>query len=352
MYRSSSHPVNKATGIARRTAASTRKWRYSVFTLLALLGLNVTAAALETQTDPKVGERSMAKESRATAKITSVKKKKPAPLASPQLQLPAPSMPAAAANAIAAPLAAPALVPANRWFAPLAGASAGLGLSALASHFGFAEEIGSFLMFMFALAAVMLFIRFVLMSRRASSAPQFFRPDYSYAGVGEEAVVAQQYTAGPASLAAAHEVAVVRPSAMQRAREAGSIWQIPADFDVETFLRQAKSQYVRLQAAHDSANLEQLRDFTSPILFEQIRQDIESRRAGHSKTDIIALKAELLGINSDPTDHLACVRFQGFLREQTVLVGEPFDEVWNLTKPLDGTTGWLLAGVQQLDTVR
>jgi len=40
------------------------------------------------------------------------------------------------------------------------------------------------------------------------------------------------------------------------------------------------------------------------------------------------------------------VRFTGTMRVDGEL--ETFDEVWNLTKPVDGKTGWLLAGIQQL----
>ena len=46
--------------------------------------------------------------------------------------------------------------------------------------------------------------------------------------------------------------------------------------------------------------------------------------------------------------HFASVRFTGLLREDGKPTPESFDEVWNLTKPLDDETGWLLAGIQQL----
>jgi predicted lipid-binding transport protein (Tim44 family) len=29
-------------------------------------------------------------------------------------------------------------------------------------------------------------------------------------------------------------------------------------------------------------------------------------------------------------------------------LAEPFNEVWNLSKPVSGATGWMLAGIQQL----
>jgi predicted lipid-binding transport protein (Tim44 family) len=29
-------------------------------------------------------------------------------------------------------------------------------------------------------------------------------------------------------------------------------------------------------------------------------------------------------------------------------LAEPYHEVWNLAKPINGSSGWLLAGIQQL----
>jgi predicted lipid-binding transport protein (Tim44 family) len=42
------------------------------------------------------------------------------------------------------------------------------------------------------------------------------------------------------------------------------------------------------------------------------------------------------------------VRFIGKIREAADAPMEPFEEVWNLWKPKDGRTGWVLAGIQQL----
>jgi predicted lipid-binding transport protein (Tim44 family) len=41
------------------------------------------------------------------------------------------------------------------------------------------------------------------------------------------------------------------------------------------------------------------------------------------------------------------VRFTGSLREDGGNA-ESFEEVWNLAKPIDGGSGWLLAGIQQV----
>ena len=44
----------------------------------------------------------------------------------------------------------------------------------------------------------------------------------------------------------------------------------------------------------------------------------------------------------------ASVEFSGIIREQPSAGPSPFREVWNMTKPKTGTSGWLVAGVQAL----
>ena len=62
---------------------------------------------------------------------------------------------AAAAPAAAAQGAA-AAQPKRSWMGPLAGLAAGIGLAALASHFGFGEELASMLMIGLAVMAVVM----------------------------------------------------------------------------------------------------------------------------------------------------------------------------------------------------
>jgi predicted lipid-binding transport protein (Tim44 family) len=42
------------------------------------------------------------------------------------------------------------------------------------------------------------------------------------------------------------------------------------------------------------------------------------------------------------------VHFSGLLRETPGTPPVGFEEVWNLVKPADGSSGWLLAGIQQM----
>ena len=60
------------------------------------------------------------------------------------------------------------------------------------------------------------------------------------------------------------------------------------------------------------------------------------------------LEAQLLGIEDLGSDYMASVEFSGMIREDASNGPSPFREVWNMTKPKVGTTGWLVAGVQAL----
>ena len=45
---------------------------------------------------------------------------------------------------------------------------------------------------------------------------------------------------------------------------------------------------------------------------------------------------------------MASVEFSGMIREDASAGPSPFREVWNMTKPKSGHSGWLVAGVQAL----
>ena len=70
--------------------------------------------------------------------------------------------------------------------------------------------------------------------------------------------------------------------------------------------------------------------------------------AGTQKTDVVMLEAQLLGIEDSGVDYLASVEFSGMIREEPSAGPSPFREVWNMTKPKSGSSGWLVAGVQAL----
>ena len=119
---------------------------------------------------------------------------------------------------------------------------------------------------------------------------------------------------------------------------------VPAGFDTAGFLRAAKMNFIKLQVANDAGKLDEIREFTTREMFDELRRDIQSGQ----QTDVVALNADLLELATEREKHWASVRFSGMVRETPGTEPVGFEEVWNLVKPADGSTGWLLAGIQQM----
>jgi predicted lipid-binding transport protein (Tim44 family) len=129
---------------------------------------------------------------------------------------------------------------------------------------------------------------------------------------------------------------------------AGSgVGHIPAGFDTATFERNARDQFMALQAANDAGDLERLRDYLSPELFEVVRAEIAERGDVAQSTQVFGLEARVLNVAEEDSRYVASVRFTGSVREQASATPEDLDEVWHLVKPRTGFGGWVIAGIQQ-----
>ena len=123
---------------------------------------------------------------------------------------------------------------------------------------------------------------------------------------------------------------------------------IPADFDTAAFERQAKVQFIRLQASNDAKNLDDIREFTTPEMYAELKMDIVERGQASSKTEVLTLEAKVIDVAEEGTQHVATVRFTGTVRDAADPAPEAFDELWHLAKPRQGNGGWVLAGIQQV----
>ncbi|MCK4150768.1 Tim44 domain-containing protein [Ralstonia pseudosolanacearum] len=293
---------------------------------------------------------------------------------------PAPTQQQAAPNAQpspAAPAPMPAQQPRRNWGAMLGGLAAGLGLGYLLSKFGLGAGLASLLSNLILIAIIAFVVMWIIRKLRGSR-PQ--EPAYATGGPslsGDR----EPYVPAPAAPAAQPAAPVAASTGTgsagntsglgagaQTAAQAWSLggpaapaanapaaapaaqqpWGVPADFDTQAFLRNAKVYFVRLQAAWDAGNLNDIREFTTPEMFAEIKMDLTDRGTVPNKTDVVSVEAELLGIETHPAEYLASVRFSGMIREETSAPAQPFAEVWNLTKPTQGSGGWVLAGIQQL----
>jgi predicted lipid-binding transport protein (Tim44 family) len=122
---------------------------------------------------------------------------------------------------------------------------------------------------------------------------------------------------------------------------------IPADFPVESFLRSAKTSFIRLQAANDRRDLNDIREYTTPEMFAEISMQMQERDAAIQNTDVLAINGDLLEVANEGDWAIASVRFTGQLRENNG-TPENVDEIWHVQKNLkDDKSVWLLAGIQQ-----
>jgi len=106
--------------------------------------------------------------------------------------------------------------------------------------------------------------------------------------------------------------------------------------------------FVKLQVANDLGRLDDIREFTTEEMFDALEKDIAERRGESQQTDIESLDADLVELATEGERHWASVRFSGRVRETPGTPSVGFSEVWNLVKPTNGSSGWLLAGIQQM----
>ncbi len=227
--------------------------------------------------------------------------------------------------------AAQAAQPKRSWMGLLAGLAAGLGLAALASHFGFGEELASMLMIGLLVMAVLVVVGLIMRRRAAAREPSGGGLQYAAAG-------ANGMPAG------GHELSL--PAAAGSSAPAAVASHIPADFDLDGFVRNAKVSFIRLQAANDAGNLDDIRAFTTPEMFAEISLNIRERGHAKQETDVVSVEAVVIDVAEEPDRYIVSTRFNGLIREDQG-AAEPFDEIWHLVKPRDGRSGWVVAGIQQ-----
>lgn len=233
--------------------------------------------------------------------------------------------------------------PASRWGGLLGGALLGLGLGALLSHFGIGGDMAGMISTVLMLIIIFYAVRFLL--RRFSKKRHTEQDPAAYAG---------NYPDNHTMHSNVPEIGSALPrSASSSGNSTGAVtqndtWGIPVDFDVPAFLRAAKSYFIRMQAAWDKGDINDIHEFTTPEMFAEIRLQLQERGTEPNVTDVMSLEAELLGIETVGDEYMASVKFSGQIRESEGAVAEPFEEVWNLTRPVSRKDGWVLAGIQQL----
>jgi predicted lipid-binding transport protein (Tim44 family) len=241
-----------------------------------------------------------------------------------------------AGSTAAAPAPAAAAAPKRGWMGPVAGLAAGLGLAALASHLGFGEAVANMMMIGLLVMAVLLVIGFVMRKRAATQGA-------TLAGAGGTEYRSAASVAPPGRSQIGSRIGAGLGSS-GAGTQTGAI---PADFDTAAFARNAKTQFSALQAANDARDLDRLREYLTPEMFDLVREEISERGNAPQQTQVFGLEAQVLAVVEEGGRYVASVRFIGSVRDQHAAVPEDLDEIWHLTKPRTGLGGWVIAGIQQ-----
>jgi predicted lipid-binding transport protein (Tim44 family) len=267
----------------------------------------------------------------------------PSPTAPANAAQPQPAAPAAgAAKAAPGPTPAPAPTGPSRWLGPIAGLAAGLGLAALMSHFGLSEGFGSLLLIALGVIAAVFLVRMFL--GRRQTAP------LQYAGAGPRDVDNAPARFDAQSVPAWRGAGASEPliAAAPAAPAFGVARKtLPQGFDAEGFAKEAKRQYIQVQRSYDNADRAALSSVMTAEMNAEIGRELDERGI-HQPTEIVTLDADVLDVATEGDKYWASVRFTGLLREDGEPLPKSVDEIWNLTKPVNGSSGWLLAGIAQL----
>lgn len=238
----------------------------------------------------------------------------------------APKSPAAAP----APANPSAPAAGNKWLGPLAGLAIGAGLGAMFAG-GLGSLGGAMGGIMLALLAAGLVMFLVSRFRKAQ------QPAVQYAGGN----------ASPFQRASAQPEFSGKSAAPQFQQPQNSS-NIPADFPAEAFLRSAKTSFIRLQAANDRKDLNDIREYTTPEMFAEISLQLQERGDIPQKTDVLTINTQIIEVVNENDYAIASVRMTGQLSENNG-APENFDEIWHVQKNLrDDKSVWLLSGIQQI----
>ena len=228
----------------------------------------------------------------------------------------------------ASPAAAPAPAPAGgrSWLGPLAGLAAGGLLASMFMGHGFDGMKMFDILLMVGLGVG---IYFLFRRMRQSQAPQ--PQPMQYAGMPQPGFTP------PQSLSGSTSPTLAAPDTR------------PAWFEDEPFLRAAKGHFIRLQEAYDRGDLQDIREYTTPEIFAEIKLQLQERGAAKNKTEVLQLNAEMGNVVTEGDLVIASVRFTGMVREEEGAAPTALNEVWHIQKSAtDQNASWFVAGIQQI----
>lgn len=118
-------------------------------------------------------------------------------------------------------------------------------------------------------------------------------------------------------------------------------------FNTEEFLAGAKQLYVRMQESWDLRDIDDIKQFTSPIMHKDIEEQFKED-PNPSKTQIILINASVLEVKQEGSYEQAAVLFDVLLKEAENANNEQVKEIWNFSRNKAKNGNWILDGIQTI----
>ncbi len=117
--------------------------------------------------------------------------------------------------------------------------------------------------------------------------------------------------------------------------------------DMQDFIEGAKTLYIRMQSSWDKRDLNDIAQFTTPKVFEEIQRQAQ-QDPNPSQTIILSLNAEVRGSQKQDNKEYISVYFTSLLREdQQNAMANNVTEIWHFMRE-NAQGHWLLDGLEQV----
>jgi len=120
---------------------------------------------------------------------------------------------------------------------------------------------------------------------------------------------------------------------------------LPDGTENAAFLRQARATFLHMQTMNSTSNLEELRRYFTPDMFNAVQSDIANN---HDTAEFPTLNAQIVDSAQENGQYVASVLYSGTVSEDLNSAPVPFSETWHFVQAIGSTDRkWLVAGIQQ-----
>ena len=122
--------------------------------------------------------------------------------------------------------------------------------------------------------------------------------------------------------------------------------QLPDGTEPAAFLRVARQRFNHIQSVNSASNVEEIRRYLTPELFNSMYQDIMANQ-DQDVAEFSNLNAMVADTATENGQYIVSVRFTGTVSEDLNSLPQPFTEIWHFVKPAGSQQDWVVAGIQQ-----